>query len=137
MDPECQEFTLTHPKMTRFIMTLDDSVKLIEYAIKNGETGEIIIPKLQAMYISDMINIFAKKYSKPIRITGLRSGERMYESLINDTQSMRTLIKEDYYHIIPSYHSKIVNEESFDYSSCDNILSSEELQSYLQRESLI
>ena len=130
-DIECKEFTLTHTNMTRFIMTLEDSVKLIEYAILNGKTGEIIIPKLRAMYIRDMIELFSEKYNKPIRITGIRSGERMYETLINDTQSMKTIVGDNYYHIIPSYSKDLVNNNSFEYSSKQEILTKNELKNYL------
>lgn len=136
-DPECKEFTLTHPNMTRFIMTLEDSVKLIEYAILNGNTGEIVIPKLRAMYIKDLIEIFSKKYNKPIRTTGIRSGERMYETLINDTQSLKTVVGDKYYHIIPSYNKDLVNKDPFEYSSKQEILTKDELQNYLTSVNLL
>lgn len=136
-DPQCKEFTLTHPLMTRFIMTLDDSVKLIEYAIINGNTGEIVIPKLQAMHIKDLLDIFSEKYNKPIKICGIRSGERMYETLINDTQFMKTISNENYYHILPSYNKTIVTDTFLEYNSKQNILSKEQLINYLQSVSLI
>lgn len=137
IDPECKEFTLTHPNMTRFIMTLNDSVKLIEYAIINGNSGEIIIPKLRAMYIKDMIELFSEKYNKPIKLSGVRSGERMYESLINDTQSMKTMVNEDYYHILPSYVKNIITENLFEYNSKQNILTKEQLKNYLIEVNLL
>ncbi|BCS83197.1 putative dTDP-d-glucose 4 6-dehydratase [Cotonvirus japonicus] len=136
-DPNYKEFTLTDPRMTRFIMTLDDSVNLIEYAIMHGNTGEIIIPKLNSMYIKDMIELFADKFNKPIKITGIRSGERMYESLINDTQSMKSIVKGDYYHILPSYSKEINAENLFEYSSKQDILTKEELRAYLLRVNLL
>jgi len=131
-DPKCNQFTLTHEKMTRFIMTLEDSVKLIEYAICEGQTGEIIIPKLNAMYIKDLMELFSEKYNKPIIVTGLRSGEKLNESLINEMQSMRTIIGEKYYHIQPSYDSKILCDTPYDYNSHQGILSKEQLLQYLQ-----
>lgn len=136
-DPDCQEFLLTHPEMTRFIMTLEDSVKLIEYAILKGNTGEIIIPKLNAMYIKDIVEIFSEKYKKPIKITHLRSGERMFEALINETQSMKTIEKNNYYHILPSYDSEIINNSVYEYSSRQNILNKTQLQQYLVNVKLL
>lgn len=136
-DPDCQEFLLTHPEMTRFIMTLEDSVKLIEYAILKGNTGEIIIPKLNAMYIKDIVEIFSEKYKKPIKITHLRSGERMFEALINETQSMKTIEKNNYYHILPSYDSEIINNSVYEYSSRQNILNKTQLQQYLVNVNLL
>lgn len=137
LDPDCKEFILTHPEMTRFIMTLDDSVKLIEYAITSGTSGEIIIPKLNAMYIKDLIEIFSEKYSKPIKIGSIRCGERMYESLINDTQSMRTIITEDYYHILPPYKQCNIVDSKYEYNSKQNILSKQNLIDYLKNVSLL
>lgn len=61
LDPNVGHFNLTHYKMTRFIMTLADSVNLIEYAILSGRTGEMIIPKLLAMYIKNLMQIFSEK----------------------------------------------------------------------------
>ena len=136
-DPSCTEFTLTHPNMTRFIMTLDDSVNLIEYAIFNGNNGEIIIPKLNAVYIKDIIEIFSKKYNKPIKNTELRSGERIYEILINETQSMRTYVKNNYYHISPSYLSTTINNNIYEYNSRHNILDKEAIIDYLKNNNLL
>jgi UDP-N-acetylglucosamine 4,6-dehydratase len=129
-DPKCQNFTLTHSDMTRFIMLLEEAVDLIEYAIFNGFTGEIIIPKLKALYIKDLIEIYSKKYNKPIIITGMRSGEKLYETLINDMQSLRTNITEKYYHIQPSYVS-LKNSKTFEYDSNQNVLTKTELENYL------
>ena len=136
-DSECTFFNLTHPDMTRFIMTLDDSVDLITYSIINGLSGEIIIPHLQSMYIKDIIELFSNKYSKPIKISGLRSGERMYETLINDTQSYKTIKREQYYHIVPSYNSNILNDVPFEYNSKQDILSKDQLKKYLDGVKLL
>lgn len=70
------DFTLTHIDMTRFIMTLEDSCNLIEYAILNGTSGEIIIPKLRSMKVADLFEIFSEIYDKDVKVVGLRSGDR-------------------------------------------------------------
>lgn len=136
-DPDCKEFILTHKEMTRFIMTLDDSVKLIEYAILYGYTGEIIIPKLNAMYIKDLIEIYSEKYNKPIVTTSIRCGERMYEALINDTQSMRTTVKNNYYHISAPYQQINNVDSKYEYDSKQNVLSKQELINYLKNVNLL
>ena len=135
-DNECSHFGLTHNKMTRFIMTLKDSVELIEYAILNGKSGEIIIPKLRSMYINDLIELFSEKYNKPIIITGMRSGEKLYESLVNDTQSMRTIEKGDYYHIQPTYDNQLLNEATYDYNSQQDVFTKIQLIEYLKNVGL-
>lgn len=129
-------FTLTSKDMTRFIMTLDDSVNLITYAILNGESGDIVIPQLHSMYIEDLFSIFSDKYNKPIKITGLRSGEKIHESLINETQSRRTETKNGYMHIkstikYPNILFTIDAEMICEYDSSLYILNKEELKEKL------
>ncbi len=66
-DVNKKNFTLTHKDMTRFVMTLEQSVDLIEYAIINGTSGDTIIPKLISMNVIDLIELFSEKYNKPIK----------------------------------------------------------------------
>jgi UDP-glucose 4-epimerase len=137
-DPDVKEYTLTHPDMTRFVMTLEQSVALIEYAYANGESGDIIIPKLISMRLIDLIEIFSEKYKKPIKITGLRPGEKMLESLISETQAMR-LIKTDsgYMHIKPPYKNLLVKDNAMNYNSKLNPLTKDELIEYLNNLGLL
>lgn len=136
-DPNIKEFSLTHENMTRFVMTLDQSVDLIEYAIINGDSGDIIIPHLVSMKVKDLLGIFSEIYQKPIKLVGLRSGEKMMESLINETQSLRMTTNGQYYHIKPPYLEKIFNEETMDYNSTINPLNKEELKELLVKLKLV
>jgi len=123
---------LTHADMTRFVMTLEQSVALIEYAYTHGESGDIIIPELISMRLIDLIEIFSEKYNKPVKITGLRPGEKMLESLISETQAMR-LVKTDsgYMHIKPPYKNLLVTEDIMNYNSKLNPLTKDKLIEYL------
>ena len=67
-DERKEHFILTHKDMTRFVMTLEQSVELIKYAIENGDSGDTII-KLVSMNLIDLLEIFSEKYKKPIKIT--------------------------------------------------------------------
>jgi FlaA1/EpsC-like NDP-sugar epimerase len=125
-----ESFSITDSRMSRFIMTLDESVELIEYAILKCESGDTVIPKLKSMNIKDLIEIFSQKYNKPITKSNIRPGEKIYESLINDMQFSRTIEKDIYYIIKPSYISNISNN-IFDYNSSLNPISKEELYKYL------
>ena len=136
-DPDITFYGLTHEKMTRFIMTLNDSVELIDYAINHGNNGEIIIPHLRAIYIKDLMEIFSEKYNKPIKIIGIRPGEKLYETLINEMQSLRTVTIEKYFRIKPSYNSEILCKDSFEYNSNQEILLKEELITYLKNVQLL
>lgn len=136
-DKNVKEFTLTDERMTRFVMTLEDSCNLIEYAILEGKSGDIIVPKLKAVYVKDMFEIFSELYNKPIRITGLRVGEKMNEDLINKTQSARTEDKGKYYHIRSNYENKIINNDFFEYHSGQDIMDGNEFEKYLREIVLI
>lgn len=138
-DPNKTHFTLTHEKMTRFVMTLAQSVDLIEHAIMHGSSGDTVIPELISMKVKDLVEIFSEKYNKPIKITGLRPGEKMLESLINHTQSVRMIKEDGYYHIKSAidYKGKLDLENERDYNSDINPLSKEELKTYLEKLNLL
>jgi FlaA1/EpsC-like NDP-sugar epimerase len=120
-------------------MTLEQSVDLINYALLNGETGDTVIPELISMNVIDMLEIFSEKYNKPIKITGIRPGEKMLESLINPTQAGRIIQKNSYYHIksIFDFNELIDDTKLIDYNSKINPLSKDELNKYLMERNLI
>jgi len=134
-DPLKQHFTITNTNMSRFVMTLEQSVNLIEHTILNADTGDTVIPKLISMNIIDLIEIFSEKYSKPVKIIGLKPGEKLLESLVNVSQSARIKLSEngEYTHIKSIFgFNELINEESLtDYNSKINPLSKVELKEYL------
>jgi len=137
-DPAVTAFTLTHPEMTRFVMTLEQSVALIEHAIVHGESGDTVIPELISMNLVDLMTIFSEKYGKPVVITGLRPGEKMLESLISETQSMRLLNGVDgYKYIKPSYKDILILDDVKNYNSKLNPLTKAELYEYLMNLKLL
>ena len=138
-DENKKEFILTHKEMTRFVMTLKQSVDLIEYAILNGESGDTIIPSLISMRVIHLLEIFSDKYKKPIKITSIRPGEKMLESLINPTQAGRVIKNEGYYHIksIFEFNETIDDTKLIDFNSRINPFTKEELYNYLMKEKLI
>jgi UDP-N-acetylglucosamine 4,6-dehydratase/5-epimerase len=132
-------FCLTHSDMTRFVMTLEQSVDLIEYAILNGESGDTIIPALTSMKVIDMLEIFSEKYNKPIKTTGIRPGEKMLESLINPTQAGRVEKRNGYHHIKSIFNGNcdLTEDKLIDYNSKLNPLSKDELLEYLLKRNLL
>jgi FlaA1/EpsC-like NDP-sugar epimerase len=115
--------------MTRFLMTLDDSVTLIETALRNGQSGETWIPKLPAMNVGDLAEIFSERYNKPIKIIGLRPGEKKDEDLINESESIRTRQEGNYYIIGPAYNAG--SGKRFVYSSIQNVMHKNQLFEHL------
>lgn len=137
-DPEVKEFLLTHPDMTRFVMTLEQSVKLIEHAILYAESGDTVIPELISMKLVDLMEIFSEKYGKPVRITGLRPGEKMLESLISETQAMRLMNGPDgYMYIKPPYKNILITDNIHNYNSRINPLDKNTLLVYLHNCKLL
>jgi UDP-glucose 4-epimerase len=137
-DPDVKEFILTHTDMTRFVMTLEQSVALIEHAILDAESGDTVIPELISMKLVDLMDIFSEKYGKPIKITGLRPGEKMLESLISETQAMRLVNGSDGYMYIKPPYKNINNTDNIrNYNSKINPLNKSMLLEYLNNLNLL
>lgn len=124
---------ITDLEMTRFYMTLDQSVDLIKDAIDFGESREIWIPKLRSMKIIDLANIFCKKYNKNIKIIGLRCREKIHECLISEEEFKYTKTKqgkdEERYVITNDLQKNIFKQK---YESCNNLISIKELENLLE-----
>lgn len=138
-DDNKKHFTITNDNMTRFVMTLEQSVDLIEYALLNGESGDTIIPKLVSMKVKDLIELFSEIYKKPIKNIGIKPGEKLLESLINTSQSARIKKNGDYIHIksIFNFNEEINETNLNDYNSKINPLTKIELFSYLNQLKLL
>lgn len=80
-----QDITVTDPKMTRFLMSLDESVKLVLYAYENAKTGDIFVQKAPASTIYDLAVALQKIFDakNKIKIIGSRHGEKKHETLVN------------------------------------------------------
>ena len=90
------------------------------------------------MKLVDLMEIFSEKYNKPVRITGLRPGEKMLESLISETQSMRLVNSSDgYMYIKPPYKNLLVKDNIRNYNSKINPLTKSDLLSYLTQYKLV
>lgn len=75
--------TITDPKMTRFLMSLDEAVELVLFAFKNGKQGDLFVNKAPAGTIGDLAQAIKKlfKSTSEIKIIGTRHGEKLYETL--------------------------------------------------------
>ena len=77
--------TITDPEMTRFLMSLGDSVDLVEYAFKHAGQGDLFVQKAPASTVADLAKALKELFnsSVPINIIGTRHGEKLFESLIS------------------------------------------------------
>lgn len=77
--------TITDPNMTRFLMSLEDSVDLVLHAFEHGQQGDIFVQKAPASTVSDLASALTElfKGNGEIKIIGTRHGEKLYESLVS------------------------------------------------------
>jgi len=80
-----KNITITDPKMTRFMMTLEDAVDLVLYAFENGNNGDIFVQKSPACTIEVLAKALKSLYKteNEIQIIGTRHGEKLFETLVN------------------------------------------------------
>lgn len=123
-----KEFPITNKDMTRFWITLKQSVSLVIKALENSEGGEVFVPKLPSMRILDLVKAIEPNYK--IKIIGIRPGEKLHESLISKDEARNTKIFDDTFIILPQFfdvtgiHKKYEKcpsvPEHFSYTSDNN-----------------
>ena len=120
IDQGNKNLPLTHEKMTRFFISLNDSVKFNLNFLQISKGEEIFIPKMNSIRILDLIKIVSKKAK--IKITGIRPGEKIHESLCSNEEAKNLYENKEFYTIYPDDipKNKIRGrkvKENFSYSS--------------------
>jgi FlaA1/EpsC-like NDP-sugar epimerase len=99
--------TITDPRMTRFLMTLDESVDLVVHAMTYAQGGEIFVRKAPAARVIDLAQAMIKKYGdgdlERIAVIGIRPGEKLDEVLVNEYEMTRAKENDEYFTILPEY----------------------------------
>lgn len=92
---------VTNPEMTRFLLSLDDSIGLVKFAIEKGESGDIFIRKAPAATVETvaraLMNIFG--ISLPLEVVGTREGEKIHETLMTSLEGLRATDHGEYFQI--------------------------------------
>ncbi|MDZ7892210.1 MAG: polysaccharide biosynthesis protein [Rhodoferax sp.] len=93
--------TITDPSMSRFLMSLEDSVDLVMHAFEHGQQGDIFVQKAPGSTIGDLAQAIQDlfKTEVPIKIIGTRHGEKLYESLVSREEMAKAEDMGDYYRI--------------------------------------
>jgi UDP-glucose 4-epimerase len=96
-----EPLTITDANMTRFLMSLEDSVDLVLYAFQYAQQGDIFVQKSPASTIGDLAQALKElfNYDKPIKIIGTRHGEKLYESLVSREEMAKAEDLQRYYRI--------------------------------------
>ena len=92
---------LTNREMTRFNITLSESIDLVLWAIENLEGGEILIPKIPSYRLIDLAEAIGPSCEQ--EIIGARSGEKIHEEMISASDSVSTVDLGDIYAVLPSH----------------------------------
>ena len=98
---EGKPLTVTDPNMTRFLMSLEDSVDLVLYAYEHGQQGDIFVQKAPASTVADLAQAITELFGgkEDARIIGTRHGEKLYESLISREEMAHAQDMGGYYRI--------------------------------------
>jgi UDP-N-acetylglucosamine 4,6-dehydratase len=101
------EITITNPLMTRFLMSLDESVDLVVYAFLNGKNGEIFVRKSPASSVEDLAKAIIQitKQKCKIKYIGTRHGEKIYETLVSQEEMLNCKSYPKFYKILPDNRS--------------------------------
>ena len=98
---EGKELTITDPNMTRFLMSLEDSVDLVLYAFEHAQQGDLFVQKAPASTVVDLAHALKELFGKDndVNIIGTRHGEKLYESLISREEMAKAEDRGNYYRI--------------------------------------
>jgi len=93
--------TVTDPEMTRFLMSLEDSVDLVLHAFEHGQQGDIFIQKAPASTVADLAQALKELFAKDnlVKVIGTRHGEKLYESLVSREEMAKAEDMGRYYRI--------------------------------------
>ncbi|ORM38551.1 UDP-N-acetylglucosamine 4,6-dehydratase (inverting) [Francisella endosymbiont of Ornithodoros moubata] len=127
-----KELPITHEKMTRFLITLEAGVRFVLKNFERMQGGEIFVPKIPSIYITELAKAMAPDLS--LKIIGIRPGEKLHEIMCPSDDSHLTLEFDDYYVLCPTiqfaYKTNFLEnvlgekgkfvEQGFEYNSGNN-----------------
>jgi len=137
---------ITDPRMTRFWITLQQGVDLVLSTLSLMQGGEIFVPKIPSMRVTDLGNALLPGFSP--QVVGIRPGEKLHECLITQDEARNTYDLGDRYIIAPSFrfwtgeaipkNAKTIGDETFSYTSDSNTewLSVEDIASVVNEKQL-
>lgn len=120
--------TITHPAMTRFLLSLDKAVDTIFAALRTGQPGDTYIPKVPAATVENVALALIGDRPIKTKIVGIRPGEKMHEALVSEEERHHTVRRGEYYAIrslLPELNPETSTDDpvlSGEYSSHDDVL---------------
>ena len=128
---------ITHTDMTRFLITLDDAVNLIDWAYNHPTShGKIAVPKIKSMTMVDLAKCLIHSVDKTnqveLKVGGIRPGEKLQEEMISEEEWFRTEDDENY--LINNHQ---VNSDIWSYNSKDTLMGKVDAYKFLQDSGVI
>ena len=99
---EKKPVTITDSGMTRFLMSLNESVDLVKYAFENAETGDLFVRKAPAATVETLVEALFDLFDVkdlPVQNIGIRHGEKLYESLLSTEEKAQSIELDDYFRV--------------------------------------
>lgn len=150
--------TLTDPAMTRFIMTLKEAVSLVMESVFLAHGGEVFVTKMPIARIDDLAKVMITELAPAhgfdpddikINVIGAKAGEKLYEELMNDEETRRTVELDRYFSILPAFKA-VYADIQYTYSgmgqlgvtrpynsSVETHMTADELRSYIVQHKLL
>ena len=135
--------TVTHPKMTRFLLSLNDAVDTVFAALRAAKAGETFIPRAPAASVMNIAKALIGNRRVPIKVTGVRPGEKLHEVLVSEEEVHHCIKRGGYYAIrpmLPELREQAGaprNALRREYSSGDEVLSLAATAQLLKRNRLM
>jgi FlaA1/EpsC-like NDP-sugar epimerase len=137
--------TITHPQMTRFLLTLNQAVDTVFAALQTGNAGDVFVPRAPSCYMTDVAKALIGDRKMDVVTSGIRPGEKMYEIMVSDEEAPFVVKRGNYYviqsmlpelakHQEPKPAKPILNKE---YSSGDETLDYKGTYDLLKRNHLL
>ncbi len=122
--------TLTDPEMTRFVMTIDQAVRLVLESAEIARGGEVFITKMPVARIADIATVMIEELAEhyglaksdiEIRVIGSKPGEKLYEELMSQEETRRSVELKDYFSVLPAFRG-VYKSIDYDYPDLVNEL---------------
>jgi FlaA1/EpsC-like NDP-sugar epimerase len=133
--------TITTTEMTRFLLSLDDAVNTVFAALTTGKRGETYVPRAPSARMVDVATALIAGRDIEQKITGIRPGEKIHEIMVSEDEAPRTVQRGEWYAIQPML-PEIGGEAGSgcltrEFSSADNVMSLEEIETLLRERDLL
>ena len=134
--------TITVPKMTRFLLSLDQAADTVFAAVKDAKAGETWVPRAPSATVENIAKALVGSKSMKMKIIGIRPGEKMHEIMVSEEEAHHCVRRGEYFAILPMLpelrrDKAGANALKGEFSSADTLLSLSKTESLLKKHGLL